>query len=340
METTTTEISRLTKFSMRPIKEADYPEAVDLINAADRAVTGHNILTVEQLASDMSQSDTDIEMDTRVIFSPTGKMIGYADYWPGPEPHVRMHGFTRIHPDHKGEGVGTALTDWQEQRSMRELKNAPEGLKVTLGQRIYSTQGNGRAFLEGRGYRHLRSSYRMKIDLNDAIPEPVWPEGVVVRTIQRTEEDLRQVLRAQQEAFLDHYGVTPEPFETYFEHQYHYLMHDSNYDLSASYVVLDGDEVAAESINAVAVADDQSTGWIGTLSVRRPWRKQGLGLALLYASFREMRRRGKKAVGLYVDAENLTGALRLYQKAGMSIEVENCYYEKEYRSGKDLANKG
>lgn len=333
-------ITPTTELTVRSIREADYVEAVELINAADRAVVGHNILTVEELATDLQPPEMNVETDTRVALSREGKMIGYADYWHGPQPHVRVHGFVRIHPEHKCEGVGTALTNWLEQRAADDLMNAPEDLKVSLGQRVYSTQLNARNFLENRGYCHLRSSYRMTIDLDEAIPQPVWPDEYVVRTIQRTEEDLRRAIRAEQEAFLDHYGVTPEPFDTYYERRVHLLLNESSIDFSACYMVLDGDEVAAVDINAVAVADDQTTGWIGTLSVRRPWRKHGLGLALLLTSFHEMRRRGKQHVGLYVDAENLTGALRLYQKAGMHVDYENCYYEKELRSGKDLANKG
>jgi hypothetical protein len=40
-----------------------------------------------------------------------------------------------------------------------------------------------------------------------------------------------------------------------------------------------------------------------------------------------------------VDAENLTGALKLYQSAGMDVQYESCYYEKVVREGRDLAKK-
>jgi hypothetical protein len=38
-----------------------------------------------------------------------------------------------------------------------------------------------------------------------------------------------------------------------------------------------------------------------------------------------------------VDAENLTGALNLYRKAGMSVHRQYNLYEKELRAGKELA---
>ena len=77
-------------------------------------------------------------------------------------------------------------------------------------------------------------------------------------------------------------------------------------------------------------------GWVGSLGVRRKWRKQGLGMALLLHSFGEFYKRGETVVGLGVDASNPTGATRLYERAGMHIETEYVCYEKEYRSGREL----
>jgi ribosomal protein S18 acetylase RimI-like enzyme len=51
--------------------------------------------------------------------------------------------------------------------------------------------------------------------------------------------------------------------------------------------------------------------------VRRPWRRRGLAEALLHRSFAELYARGKRRVGLGVDADNVTGALRLYERVGM-----------------------
>jgi hypothetical protein len=61
-----------------------------------------------------------------------------------------------------------------------------------------------------------------------------------------------------------------------------------------------------------------------------------LGLALLYHAFAEFRRRGKKQVGLGVDAGSLTGATRLYLKAGMHVAQQSSLYEVELRPGQEL----
>jgi hypothetical protein len=60
-------------------------------------------------------------------------------------------------------------------------------------------------------------------------------------------------------------------------------------------------------------------------------------LALLKHSFVELYRRGKTEVGLGVDADSLTGATRLYEKAGMFVARQYDLFVKELRPGKDLA---
>ena len=67
------------------------------------------------------------------------------------------------------------------------------------------------------------------------------------------------------------------------------------------------------------------------LGVRRPWRRRGLGTALLRHSFRELRARGCERARLMVDGENLTGAVQLYERAGMHVARRAERYWKELR---------
>jgi ribosomal protein S18 acetylase RimI-like enzyme len=69
-------------------------------------------------------------------------------------------------------------------------------------------------------------------------------------------------------------------------------------------------------------------GWIGAIGVREHWRRRGLGLALLRHGFAELYRRGEHVIGLGVDAENPTGATRLYERAGMRVAWSAALYEK------------
>ena len=57
-------------------------------------------------------------------------------------------------------------------------------------------------------------------------------------------------------------------------------------------------------------------GWVYVLCVRRPYRKQGLGQALLLVGMDILQQEGIEWAMLGVDTENLTGALRLYESVG------------------------
>jgi ribosomal protein S18 acetylase RimI-like enzyme len=89
----------------------------------------------------------------------------------------------------------------------------------------------------------------------------------------------------------------------------------------------DGDELAAYTINSWHFSGDPQFGWIGSLGVRRPWRRRGLATALLLHSFRDFRERGGTRVGLGVDGENTTGAVRLYESVGMHVARRSDIYE-------------
>ena len=68
------------------------------------------------------------------------------------------------------------------------------------------------------------------------------------------------------------------------------------------------------------------------LGVRRPWRRRGLGRALLLHAFGEFRARGKRGAGLGVDGLNPTGAVRLYEQAGMHVARRFDQYAKPLRT--------
>jgi mycothiol synthase len=88
-------------------------------------------------------------------------------------------------------------------------------------------------------------------------------------------------------------------------------------------------EQVASLFDSIAVCRVRSgIGWVGIHAVRRPWRRRGLGRALLQHSFVELHRRGYDRVGLGVGAESLTGANRLYESAGMQVVRQVDIFEK------------
>ena len=67
--------------------------------------------------------------------------------------------------------------------------------------------------------------------------------------------------------------------------------------------------------------------------MRRPWQRRGLGLALLFGTFRRLCERGIRRTSLVVDSESPTGATRLYERAGMHADRFYAVYRKGVRRG-------
>ncbi len=164
--------------------------------------------------------------------------------------------------------------------------------------------------LAGAGYTVTRSSYTMERALAGELERPAWPPGIEVRPFD--ERDVAAVHAAENEAFADHWGYTPSSLEAWRA----FNLGPAG-DVSLTRVAWDGDEIAGLCISRPRRGEDETVGWVGVLAVRRPWRRRGLGEALLRDAFVLFADRGKRAVGLGVDAENTTGAVALYERVGM-----------------------
>jgi mycothiol synthase len=178
-----------------------------------------------------------------------------------------------------------------------------------------------RALLETRGYEPVRHFFRMVASL-DRVAAPVWPDGVVVRTLRHGEE--RAVHAAHGEAFADHWDFALEPYERWLRN----VVDTDRFDRSLCFIAAAGDEIAGICLCAAHLSGDPALGWVRVLGVRPAWRRRGLGLALLLHAFQAFRRRGCGRVGLGVDAGSSTGALELYERAGMRVDRRHDVYER------------
>ena len=176
----------------------------------------------------------------------------------------------------------------------------------------------------------------MLIELDAPPPAPQLPDGLAIRTFNR-ERDLAALIHADNESFRDHWGYVEHPFEEDWKEWTHWIETDPDYDPTLWFLVMDGEEIAGFSICAPKTAEDPASGYVYMLAVRRPWRQQGVGLAMLHHVFGEYYRRGTQRCALGVDATSLTGATRLYEKAGMHVQRQSVSYDKVLREGEDLS---
>ncbi len=161
----------------------------------------------------------------------------------------------------------------------------------------------------------------MAIDLDGEPAAPRWPDGVSVRTFGPGDE--RTFYDVHQETFQDHWEHVHRPYDEWA----HWMLAPERHHPELWFLAA-GDEPAGI---AICRPDEtlEGVGWVAILGVRRPWRRRGLGRALLLHSFAEFGRRGFRQVVLGVDAESVTGAVRLYEEAGMHVAHRFDSYEKQ-----------
>jgi mycothiol synthase len=217
-----------------------------------------------------------------------------------------------VHPDARGRGAGSLLADWAERRTAEAGHEA-----VRSG--TTAKDAEGKKLFESRGYRYIRSFYRMAVDLDAPPPAPVWPTGFHVAL---EPGEARVLYETLEEAFEDHWGHQERTFEEW-------LRQNGPLQERLCYLVRTEDGTPA----AAQVCDEERFGSavVAILGVRAPWRRNGLGEALLRQAFHDLYARGRRRVSLGVDAENTTGATRLYERVGMQVALQDDAYEKRLR---------
>jgi mycothiol synthase len=322
-------------FTVRSATLADADIAFTMFNTwAQRVIGEDDFINADVIREDWTSPLFVPARDIRLVFAPTGELVGYTEVWTNSNPPVHPWIWGRVHPDYWGMGIASALLTWAEEHASRVLADLPADLRFAPRTGAPRIAENAKAVFEGRGFTYIRSSYQMRIEMNEAPPAPVWADGITVRT--STHEDIPAIYDAVRESFRDHFGHIEETYEEGLARFAHFMKSDGQ-DPNLWFLAMDGDQIAGVNLSRLESYDDVDVSWVNILGVRRPWRKHGLGLALLQHSFGEFYKRGKHAAGLGVDAQNLTGALKLYEKAGMSVHRVYDTYEKTIRGGREIS---
>lgn len=293
---------------LRPAGEQDAEAIAALFRAAYGDARPYDAAEILQWLR-----NTELRPEWKVVLEHEGRVVGYGDVWVE-EDEVAL--------DLAAPGHEERLLDWAESQA--------EGRRV----RVYFPAGHELERLcEARGYRYWRSSFTMGASLDEEPPEPRVPAGLELRSYR--DDDEARVVAALNESFAGDpffHEVTPSNFREF-------NLRGRGFEPQLWVLAWDGEELAGFSLAYAERSGEPGLGWIGTLGVRPRWRRRGLGEALLLESFRRLRDRGLTRVGLGVDAENVTGALRLYERVGMRRvrQGDNWVLEPEAATGRPAA---
>jgi ribosomal protein S18 acetylase RimI-like enzyme len=170
-----------------------------------------------------------------------------------------------------------------------------------------------RQFLTNVGLKHVRNFYRMTVTLDDSHESlSEFPGLELVPAI--TEEQQRLLQKVSRESFREHWGSTD--VERTFDDWKEMRQTSPGFSWERAWLVyVDGQLAGLLNNTDLLIAD--RTDYVWTIGVLKEFRGRGLAKWLLRKSFYDARQRGLAKVALNVDADNSTGAVRLYEAVGM-----------------------
>jgi len=311
---------------LRHLQAPDDYHPMNAIANAIRAAEGNEFYsTDEQFATaydTMTESDPARDV---VIVEVDERMVGY-----GRAASREEVGGLRVYDVNPlvaaaDEAVLTVVIDVLEARIRAIAAGHPPGEKV-LQAYVGATAPERDALFLRRGYEPVRFSYVMIRPSLDDLPDAPLPPGLEIRDV--LPEHLPLIWAADQEAFRDHWGNTPGTDADYEQ----FVNDPVTNDTSLWRIAWDGDDVAGQVRSYISAEENERFGrqraYTENISVRRPWRRRGLARALIAASFPLLRARGMTEAALGVDAENTSGALRVYEACGFKPVSRSTRYRK------------
>lgn len=177
---------------------------------------------------------------------------------------------------------------------------------------------------EQAGYQRGLTFSNMEIILRSPPHLPVLPNGFEIRPYNPT-KDAHATYLADEEASQDKGYHTPLSFADW---QTRMRLNREDFDPAWWFLAWAEDDIAAVCLCLTRA--DQTVAWIDHLGVRRPYRRQGLGKALLLNAFAQFYQRGILTVMLNVDSDSLTNAPHLYESVGMkTVQAYHIYRKKK-----------
>jgi GNAT superfamily N-acetyltransferase len=296
------------------------PASFDDINAVHQLITRQNILdfgdslrTVEDIKRIWSGPTFHLETDTRLAITPDGQVTAYA------ELHGKEDLFIYLSSEHQNMELSNHLLAFLENEARAQKNgNTPVELWAQVGFRnniLIDTY-------ESNGFTSDISFLVMEIEMTEKPPTPHWPNGIQARVFVQGKDE-QATYQTDEEAAKDKGYHAPLSFENWTIRM---GMNKESFDPSIWFLACGKEEIAGIALNML----NQSTraGWVDHLSVRREWRNQGIGKALLLHTFSEFFQRGIRTIKLSVDSKSLTNAPRLYESVGMKTVQKYHVYKK------------
>jgi mycothiol synthase len=314
---------------IRNYRPDDLPALVALINDADAVDKLERATTLQEMDHEMGFPTAHPETDCFLAWD-NGRLVGYTDLF-AREGDAHLDGtiycWGVVHPQWRRRGLGRRLLEAAYRRASEYAVRSEAG-------RVYF-QCNGRDVEEDRqalyqsfGMNPVRYFVNLVRPLNGNLGPVEIPAGIRLRTFD-LESDAETVWRVDNDAFRDHWGYTGSDLgdflhwleEPHFRPELWFLAEEEA-----------SGEVVGLGLNVIdpnwIAQTGRQEGYVNTLAVLPRHRRKGLGTALLVQSLHALHAEAMEAAHLHADSENLTGAMRLYERVGFRVRKTSVAYRK------------
>ena len=312
--------------------ENDLEAIAEFFQACERVDRLDEWVSISDLRQMLNDPNLDKERDIRLWEDGDGQLIGVGML----KESIDNHLYFRVHPTFRGKGIEQEIIKWSEQR-IGEVA-AESATSVTLRSATRADQTERIALLESCGFTPNRYFFDMERSLVEPLSKPELPVGFTLHSHCSPQfsgkvgqrQFLEAWVKAYNQTFIDHWNhheVTVEQVE--------YIVSNPNYRPELTSVVIAPDGTFAAFCHCCIYPEKNEykgskDGWIDTLGTQRGFRKRGLGKAMLLSGMQRLRDVGMDKALLVVDAENPSGATRLYESVGFRKVHTNIVYSKEF----------
>ncbi|HTG47338.1 MAG TPA: GNAT family N-acetyltransferase [Actinomycetota bacterium] len=298
----------------RPVRMDDLDAVVALFRDVELELFGEAEDIRSFLEETWNSDWMDLPTMSRLVVDPAGAVVAFAGL-EAVRADESVDAFIRVHPEHRDHGIGSALVAWSEEATARLI----EAGETSLLNSTSAADAAALRLLRDAGYERVRTFWHMKMDLPADLDAGAAPTGVTIRTAieGRDDADVHEVLM---ESFRTHFAYVVVGRQEWWDHTRRAPGFDPTMILVA--------ERDGRIVGVCTEFPNGTVGWIGELGVRPEAQGSGIGKALLRAGLADLARRGFRVAQLNVDAQNETGATRLYASVGMEIWREWPVFEK------------
>ena len=257
-------------YILRAPQPGDFAGVAAVLAADDLDDAGEVVLDEGFLRKQWERPGFALATDAWVAVGPDEKVVAYGQVTRDGPDAVDSWGI--VHPAHRGLGLGAALLDLLERRapalapivarpSFRNTINAGTKPRRHCSSPAATTSSG----TSGHAHRRPRAF------------DPGEPPAGISITVLSSPNELPAVHAVVDEAFADHWGHQPEPFEDWADHR----TSGASYDPQLWRLAWDGERLVG-GLTATALED---RGWVDLLGVLRSARGRGIGAALLRQAF-------------------------------------------------------